>query len=82
MLMGYTTQEEESLQSHQGVDNSQRAPFYGGLRSSFLYSQIFLIAFLILPYSLFLSNKAITEIKNFFDWIVILRVEMEVAAKK
>ena len=29
-----------------------------------------------------LSNKAITEIENFFDWIVILRVETEVRAKK
>ena len=29
-----------------------------------------------------LSNKAITEIENFFDWIVILRVETEVPAKK
>ena len=28
------------------------------------------------------SNKAITEIENFFDWIVILRVESEVAARK
>ena len=28
------------------------------------------------------SNKAITEIENFFDWIVTLRVEMEVHAKK
>ena len=31
---------------------------------------------------LHLSNKAITEIENFFDWIVILRVETEVADKK
>ena len=29
-----------------------------------------------------LSNKAITEIENFVDWIVILREEMEVHAKK
>ena len=29
-----------------------------------------------------LSNKAITEIENFFDWIVMLRVETEVPAKK
>ena len=29
-----------------------------------------------------LSNKEITEIENFFDWIVILRVETEVPAKK
>ena len=28
------------------------------------------------------SNKAITEIENFFDWIVTLRVGMEVRAKK
>ena len=27
-------------------------------------------------------NKAITEIKNFYDWIVILRVETEVRNKK
>ena len=27
-------------------------------------------------------NKAITEIKNFYDWIVILKVKTEVAAKK
>ena len=27
------------------------------------------------------SNKAITEIENFFDWIVTLRVETEVRAK-
>jgi len=29
-----------------------------------------------------LSNKVITEIENFFDWIVILRVETEVSARK
>ena len=29
-----------------------------------------------------LSNKAIIEIEYFFDWIVILRVESEVAARK
>ena len=29
-----------------------------------------------------LSDKAITEIENFFDWIVTLRVETEVPAKK
>ena len=28
------------------------------------------------------SNKTITEIENFFDWIVTLRVGMEVRAKK
>ena len=31
---------------------------------------------------LILSNKAITEIEKFFDWIVTLRVETEVRAKK
>ena len=28
------------------------------------------------------SNQAITEIENFFDWVVGLRVESEVAARK
>ena len=28
------------------------------------------------------SNQSITDIENLFDWIVIFRVEMEMAAKK
>ena len=28
------------------------------------------------------SNQSITDIENLFDWIVIFRVEMEIAAKK